>query len=124
MGVKPLYYAETPEAFVFGSEIKSIFESGQVAPRCREEAVAEYLLFRQVAGPVGLFEGIKALPDDLRGRHPAGDWRGFACFRDVLAHQYFRIERTFLWKAISASLPPLDAAVAAELKGSDYARRE
>jgi uncharacterized protein with HEPN domain len=69
-------------------------------------------------------EGIKALPDDLRGRHPAVDWRGFARFRDVLAHQYFRIERTFLWKAISASLPPLDAAVAAELKGSDYARRE
>jgi asparagine synthase (glutamine-hydrolysing) len=62
MGVKPLYYAETPEAFVFGSEIKSIFESGYVTPRCREEAIAEYLIFRQVAGPHGLFEGIKALP--------------------------------------------------------------
>jgi asparagine synthase (glutamine-hydrolysing) len=62
MGVKPLYYAETPEAFVFGSEIKSIFASGYVEPRCREEAIAEYLIFRQVAGPDGLFEGIKALP--------------------------------------------------------------
>jgi asparagine synthase (glutamine-hydrolysing) len=62
MGVKPLYYAETPEAFVFGSEIKALFASGQVAPRCRDEALAEYLVFRQVAGSNTLFEGIKSLP--------------------------------------------------------------
>ncbi|MEO5821006.1 MAG: asparagine synthase (glutamine-hydrolyzing) [Vicinamibacteraceae bacterium] len=62
MGVKPLYYADTSEAFVFGSEIKSIFASGYVEPRCREEAIAEYLMFRQVAGADGLFHGIKALP--------------------------------------------------------------
>ncbi len=60
-------------------------------------------------------EAIKTLPKDLLGRHPAVDWKGFARFRDVLAHQYFRLEPTFLWKAISVSLPPLDAAVAAEL---------
>ena len=63
-------------------------------------------------------EAIKALPKDLLKRHPEVDWRGFARFRDVLAHQYFRIEPTFLWKAISVSLPPLDAAVTAELEGS------
>lgn len=62
MGVKPLYYAETPRAFVFGSEIKSLFASGEVAAECREEAVAEYLLFRQVSGSDGLFKGVKALP--------------------------------------------------------------
>lgn len=61
-------------------------------------------------------EATKALPKDLLDRHPAVDWRGFARFRDVLAHQYFRIEPTFLWKAVSISLPPLDAAVAAELE--------
>ena len=53
MGVKPLYYADTPQAFVFGSEVKSLFASGLVEPRAREEALAEYLLFRQVAGPDG-----------------------------------------------------------------------
>ena len=30
MGVKPLYYAEQPDAFVFGSEIKALFASGLV----------------------------------------------------------------------------------------------
>lgn len=62
MGVKPLYYAETDDAFVFASEIKSIFESGLVSPRCRDEALAEYMVFRQVAGPDTLFRGVKSLP--------------------------------------------------------------
>ncbi|MGH9349375.1 MAG: asparagine synthase (glutamine-hydrolyzing) [Vicinamibacterales bacterium] len=62
MGVKPLYYAETPEAFVFGSEIKSIFASGHVTARCRDEALSEYLLFRQVAGTETLFRGVRSLP--------------------------------------------------------------
>jgi len=62
-------------------------------------------------------EAVKALPKDLLDRHPAVDWKGFARFRDVLAHQYFRIQPTLLWKAISVSLLPLDAAVSAEPAG-------
>ena len=61
MGVKPLYYAETPEAFVFASEIKALFASGHVQPDCREERLAEYILFRQVAGSDTLFRGVKSL---------------------------------------------------------------
>ncbi len=62
MGVKPLYYAERPEAFVFGSEMKALFASGLVAARARDEAFAEYLLFRQVAGSDTVFQGVKSLP--------------------------------------------------------------
>ena len=62
MGVKPLYYAETPGAFLFASEIKAILASGAISARCRDEAVAEYMLFRQVAGSENLFRGIISLP--------------------------------------------------------------
>lgn len=62
MGVKPLYYAEMPDAFVFASEIKAIFASGKVAARCRDEAVAEYMLFRHVAGEETMFRGVRSLP--------------------------------------------------------------
>jgi asparagine synthase (glutamine-hydrolysing) len=62
MGVKPLYYSERSDAFVFGSEIKVLFASGLVEPRARDEAFAEYLLFRQVAGSETLFHGVKSLP--------------------------------------------------------------
>lgn len=62
MGVKPLYYSVTSEAFLFGSEIKSILASGLVQATPRDEALAEYLVFRQVAGPDSLFKGVKSLP--------------------------------------------------------------
>lgn len=62
MGVKPLYYAETPAGFVFGSEIKVLFASGLVAPKRRKTALAEYMIFRQAAGPDTMFEGVRSLP--------------------------------------------------------------
>ena len=62
MGVKPLYYAMTPQAFVFASEVKALFESGMVKPHWRPEAVAECLLFRQVAGPHHLFRDVMSVP--------------------------------------------------------------
>ncbi len=62
MGVKPLYYSQTPDGFVFGSEIKTLFASGMVKPACRDEALAEYLIFRQVAGNETLFMGVSSLP--------------------------------------------------------------
>ncbi len=62
MGVKPLYFAETPDAFVFASEIKSLFASGIVPAACREEAIAEYLQFRQLAGTESFFKGVRSVP--------------------------------------------------------------
>ncbi|MEQ1793473.1 MAG: asparagine synthase (glutamine-hydrolyzing) [Nitrospira sp.] len=62
MGVKPLYYAVTPHAFLFASEIKAILASGAISARCRDEAVAEYMLFRQVAGAENLFRDVVSLP--------------------------------------------------------------
>jgi asparagine synthase (glutamine-hydrolysing) len=61
-GIKPLYYSVTPGGLAFGSEIKSLFASGLVAPVLDTRHVAEYLLFRQVAGPENLFRGVVALP--------------------------------------------------------------
>lgn len=61
MGVKPLYYAETDEAFLFASEIKSILKSGYLKPRCHDEGVFEYFMFRHVSGEHTLFEGVNNL---------------------------------------------------------------
>ena len=62
MGVKPLYYVETPQAFAFASEIKSLFASGLAAAECRPETLSEYMLFRQVAGSDTIFHGVKSVP--------------------------------------------------------------
>ncbi len=62
MGVKPLYYSETSQAFVFSSEIKSLFASGLVHPQLRDDSLAEYMVFRQAAGPDTMFRGVRSVP--------------------------------------------------------------
>ncbi len=61
-GIKPLYYAATPGGIAFASEIKSLFASGLISPMLDSRHVAEYLLFRQVAGPENLFRGVVSVP--------------------------------------------------------------
>ncbi len=61
-GIKPLYYAQTTRGLAFGSEIKALFESGLIRPSLGPKHVAEYLVFRHVAGPENLFSGVLALP--------------------------------------------------------------
>jgi uncharacterized protein with HEPN domain len=62
-------------------------------------------------------EAIKALPAELTRRHRDVDWRGLAGLRDQLAHQYFRIDQTTVWKIVIYDLPPLRAAISEELRG-------
>jgi asparagine synthase (glutamine-hydrolysing) len=61
-GIKPLYYAATPRGIAFASEIKALFHSDLVSPRLNDRRVAEYLVFRQVAGDEVLFAGVEVLP--------------------------------------------------------------
>ena len=66
VGVKPLYFARTPDALVFGSEIKALFEQPDLRPRLNEAAVSLYLTFAATPAPVTLFEGIQKLPPGHR----------------------------------------------------------
>ena len=61
MGIKPLYYVQTENAFLFASEIKSLFESRELQAECNDEAILEYLVFRDVAGEGTLFKNVRRL---------------------------------------------------------------
>jgi asparagine synthase (glutamine-hydrolysing) len=61
-GIKPLYFASSPRGIAFASEIKALFKSDLVTPRLNEKRVAEYLLYRQVAGRENLFADVEVLP--------------------------------------------------------------
>src|SRR5688572_1194777 len=60
-GIKPLYLAQTPAGLAFASEIKALFHSGFVTPAINEKRLAEFLVFRQVAGNENLFAGVEVL---------------------------------------------------------------
>ncbi|MEZ4698480.1 MAG: DUF86 domain-containing protein [Rhodothermales bacterium] len=57
-------------------------------------------------------EAVKGLPQDLRERYPDTPWRDIAGARDVLVHEYFRVDLELAWEMIADDLPQLKADIA------------
>lgn len=58
MGIKPLYYTNKNNNFIFASEIKGILNSGLVEANFNEEAIDEYLGNRYIRAPYTFFKDI------------------------------------------------------------------
>ena len=52
-------------------------------------------------------EAAKRIPDDIRSRQPDIDWRGMAGLRDVIIHQYDRIDPGVPFHVATAQLPAM-----------------
>ena len=61
LGIKPLYWARAGGRLLFGSEIKSILESGLIRAEANEELLPELLSTRYLSGSETLFRGIHRL---------------------------------------------------------------
>lgn len=61
MGVKPLYYYQNGNSFIFGSEIKAL-RSAEVQPSIRQEMLLPYFAFKYIPGNNTLHENIFRLP--------------------------------------------------------------
>src|SRR5271168_2961033 len=62
LGKKPLYYAHTATAFLFGSEIKAVLAWPGSSRAADLSAIDNYLTFGYVAAPQTAFDGIRKLP--------------------------------------------------------------
>jgi asparagine synthase (glutamine-hydrolysing) len=71
MGIKPLYYYRRGDDVYFGSELKAIFEHGDVPRLLDLEALELYLSVNYVPGSRTLVEGIRKVPPGhlLEWRH-------------------------------------------------------
>jgi asparagine synthase (glutamine-hydrolysing) len=66
LGIKPLYWTRTPDALLFGSEIKAILASGLIEARANQAVLPEVLSTRYTSGTETMFQGIhKLLPGHL-----------------------------------------------------------
>jgi len=63
-------------------------------------------------------EACGALPDELQSRHPEVNWKGWADFRNLTTHQYWRADATIASEAMERAIPMLVALVATELPGA------
>ena len=62
LGIKPLYYADTPAGFAFASEIKALLAIPSIRRAVDLAALDQYLSFLWTPDPKTIFEGIKKLP--------------------------------------------------------------
>ncbi|MDP7260152.1 MAG: asparagine synthase (glutamine-hydrolyzing), partial [Anaerolineales bacterium] len=62
LGVKPLYYAFAPDAFLFASEIKCLLAHPRLPRAVDDEAFYHFLTFLTAPAPQTLFKGILKLP--------------------------------------------------------------
>lgn len=62
LGIKPLYWAETPRGLVLASELKALLASGYIRPELDLQALACYLAFYSVPTPLTMLVGAQALP--------------------------------------------------------------
>lgn len=52
-------------------------------------------------------EAVKRLSADFRNQHPTVPWREIAGMRDILTHQYNRVEVDEIWGVIQDDIPQL-----------------
>ncbi len=62
VGIKPLYWTRSGNAWAFASEVKALLAFPGVERRARPQGVVEHLTLRYCASPDTLFEGIHKLP--------------------------------------------------------------
>ena len=66
LGIKPLYYSQTADGFVFASEIRTLLASDAVAREISPDALTSYFLFGSVSEPVTLLKNVFSLPPGHR----------------------------------------------------------
>jgi asparagine synthase (glutamine-hydrolysing) len=66
VGIKPLYYSQTPQGFVFASELRALLASNLVPRNLSQDALTSYLLFGSVSEPVTLVEHVFSVPPGHR----------------------------------------------------------
>jgi uncharacterized protein with HEPN domain len=78
-----------------------------------EALLRDALLFQFVV----IGEAVKHLEADTRAAEPDVPWSDVAGLRDLIAHEYFRIEVERILEVVERDLPPLEAAIDRILAG-------
>ena len=60
-------------------------------------------------------EAVRAVDPVLKQKHPAVPWRQIAGMRNILVHDYFRINKAIVWETVEAHLPQFKTQIQAIL---------
>lgn len=65
-------------------------------------------------------EAVKGLPSELKDRYPDTPWREIAAARNMLVHEYFRVDLELVWEMVDDDLPELRLDVQEILRHEDF----
>jgi uncharacterized protein with HEPN domain len=77
------------------------------APEIDAPLVLEAVLYNLIV----IGEAVKSVEAEVRAQVEDIPWSGYAGLRDLLAHQYFRVQKEIVEKTIRTDLPSLERAV-------------
>jgi len=73
-----------------------------------EEFASDRKTMSAAAYEVGIIgEAARHVPDEERERYPQIPWAKMQATRNIVVHEYFRIDPAILWQTITENLPPL-----------------
>jgi uncharacterized protein with HEPN domain len=73
-----------------------------------QEFAADKKTLRAAAYEIGIIgEAARHVPPEARRRCPDIPWDKMQGIRNVVVHEYFRLDVAILWQTITQSLPPL-----------------
>lgn len=84
------------------------FTSGLGEAELQQDKLRQSAILYQI---VIIGEATKRLSAEFRALHSDVPWSEIAGMRDIVAHQYDRVEFTILWEAIQQDIPELIAAI-------------
>lgn len=64
-------------------------------------------------------EAAKDLPPEARALAPTIDWRDVCGMKDILTHEYFRVDEAIVWNVVEAEIPKLLTSLQAMSKSDD-----
>jgi uncharacterized protein with HEPN domain len=81
--------------------VRGLTEAEFMASSLHQDAILRQLTI--------LGEAAKRVSAEFRDSHPEIPWKRVAGFRDVVVHDYFRVDLPEVWRIVQTDLPPLVA---------------
>jgi asparagine synthase (glutamine-hydrolysing) len=111
LGIKPLYYASTPDGVLFGSELKALIQSPWLSARLDRRGLAAYLQYGYVPDPLSILDGVAKVPPghtlSVRSGRPGPPrryWPATARFKPTAAPDSETQAAADLWRKLEEAV--------------------